>query len=117
MLINCRKYNLKPKLLCELFDSFVGSILNYGAEIFGFSKSKEMERIHLNFCESILNVRKSTCNAAVYAELGRYPLYIVRHVKILKYWFKVINTKNIILRSVYDCAYKQCIEGRKKLGF
>ena len=113
LLINCRKYNLKPKLLCELFDSFVGSILSYGAEIFGFSKSKEMERIHLKFCKSILNVRKSTCNAAVYAELGRYPLYIIRYVKILKYWFKVMNTENIILRNVYDCAYKQCIEGRK----
>ena len=72
-----------------------------------------MERIHLKFCKSILNVRKSTCNAAVYAELGRYPLYIVRHVKIMKYWFKVMNTENIILRNVYDCAYKQCIEGRK----
>ena len=73
LLINCRKHNLKPKLLCELFDSFVGSILNYGAEIFGFYKSKETERIHLKFCKSILNVRKSTCNTSVYAELGRYP--------------------------------------------
>ena len=28
-----------------------------------------MERIHLKFCKSILKVRKSTCNAAVYTDL------------------------------------------------
>ena len=28
LLINCRKYNLKPNKLCELFDSFVGFIPN-----------------------------------------------------------------------------------------
>jgi len=31
---------LKPKTLLQLFDSFVGSILCYGSEICGFSKSK-----------------------------------------------------------------------------
>ena len=110
LLMNC-KCKLKPKTLCQLFDSFVGSILNYAAEISGFSKSKDIERIHLQFCKSILKVRKSTINATVYAELGRYPLYITRHVQIVKYWFKVINTNNILLKKVYDFAKQDCLKG------
>jgi hypothetical protein len=49
LLINCNKYKLKPKLLCHLYDSFIGSILNYAAEIWGHSKSEEIEIIHLKF--------------------------------------------------------------------
>ena len=56
LLINCNKYKLKPKLLCQLFDSFVGSTLCYAAEIWGHSKSEVIERVHLKFCKRILNV-------------------------------------------------------------
>ncbi|XP_053404912.1 unconventional myosin-VIIa-like [Mercenaria mercenaria] len=47
LLSKCRKYKLKPNVLCQLFNSFVGSILGYSSEVWGFSKSKEIERIHL----------------------------------------------------------------------
>ena len=91
--------------------SFVGSILNYAAEISGLSKSKDIERIHLKFCKNILKVRKSTSNATVYADLGRYPLYITRYLQIIKYWFKVINTNNVLLKKVYDFAKQDCLKG------
>lgn len=86
LLVNCKKLPLKPKILCQLFDSFVGSILLYASEIWGFSKSKEIERVHLKFCKRLLNVRLNTFTAGVYGELGRYPLYISRYVRIIKYW-------------------------------
>jgi hypothetical protein len=112
LLINCNKYKLKPKLLCQLFDSFVGSILNYAAEIWGHSKSKEIERIHLKFCKRILNVNIRTSNAAVYGELARYPLYIGRYVKIIKYWFRLLETDNIILKEVYNLCLSDCNNGK-----
>ena len=96
LLINCHKYKLKRKILCQLFDSSVGSILNHASEICGFSKSKELERIHLKFCKNVLEVRTSTSKAAVYAELGHYPLYITRYVNIVKCWLKSNNTENIL---------------------
>ena len=69
-----------------VFDSFVSSILNYGCEIWGYTKSKELERIHLKFCKQLLGVKTSTCNmAAVYGELGRYPLFVNRYTRIIKY--------------------------------
>ena len=39
----------------------------------------------------------STSNSALYGELGRYPLYIVRQVRIVKYFLKLYVQKN------YNC--------------
>ena len=65
----------------------------------------------MKFCKRILNVRQSTCNAVVYAELGRYPLFINRYVQILKYWFKLKSTENVILKTMYRLSYEQCEKG------
>ena len=43
--------------------------------MWGFGKYKEIERIHLKFCNIVSNVKSSTSNAGVYGELGRYLLY------------------------------------------
>ena len=112
LLMKCNKYKLKPKLLCQLFYSFVGSILSYASEIWGFSKSKEIERVHLKFCKKILNVNTRTSNAAVYGELARYPFYILRHVKILKFWFRLIVTDNVIVKEVYNRSLNDCNNGK-----
>ena len=39
LLYKCKEYDLKPKIFCQLFDAFVGSILNYACEIWGFTNS------------------------------------------------------------------------------
>ena len=111
LLVNCKKLPLKPKILCQLFDAFVGSILLYASEIWGFSNSKEIERVHLKFCKRILNVRLNTCTAGVYGELGRYPLYISRYVRIIKYWCKVVNSDNIIIKKLYEQGLRGCENG------
>lgn len=111
LLKNINKYDVPPKISLQLFDSFVGSILSYGCPVWGLSKSKEVERIHLKFCKSILGVKQSSCTAAVYGELGRYPLYINRYVQIIKYWFKAKDSKNIILNSLYRESVQLCLNG------
>ncbi|XP_052255506.1 uncharacterized protein LOC127861165 [Dreissena polymorpha] len=111
LLYKCKMYDLKPKTLCQLFDAFVGSILNYASEIWGFTKSKEIERIHLKFCKRMLQVRLNSCNACVYGELGRYPLYINRFIRMLKYWFKIRLSDNIILQTVYNMNVVECHKG------
>lgn len=60
----------------------------------------------------ILNVNIRTSNAAVYGELARYPLYIVRYVKIIKYWFRLLQTDNIILKEVYNMCLVDCNNGK-----
>jgi hypothetical protein len=56
-------------------------------------------------------VKINTCNVAVYGELGRYPLYINRFVKIIKYWFKILRNENIIMQNVYKQALNDCNKG------
>jgi len=111
--VNCVKIKMKPKILCQLFDAFVGSTLSYSSEIWGYTKSADIERIHLKFCKRLLYVRKSTSTPGVYGELGRYPLYVTRFVKIIKYWCKLINSDNIILQCVYKQALDDCKKGHK----
>ena len=102
LLSNLRKYECKPRIALQLFDAFVSSIITYGCEIWGFTKSSQLEKLHLKFCKAILGVRQTTSNAAVYSELGRYPLYINRYVRILKYWFKLKKSDNIIVQSLLE---------------
>ena len=64
---------VRPKPLCQLFDAFIGSILNYGIETWGFGRCEGIERVHL---KHVLKVRNSTSSVGVYGEIGRYPSYI-----------------------------------------
>lgn len=97
-----KRYKLKTSTVCQLFDAFVGATLNYGCEIWGFSKATEIERVHLKFCKFVLGVKRSTTNMGVYGELGRYPLYIERYVRIIKFWCKLILCDNIIVNKLYN---------------
>jgi len=83
LLANIKHKPFKPSTLCQLFDTFISSNLKYGCEIWGFGKNKELERIHLKFCKTLLSVKKSTYTMYIYGESCRYPLYISRHTAII----------------------------------
>ena len=98
-----KETNIPVNIMFHLFDSLVAFVLSYGCEIWGFSNAECIERVHWKFCKRILGIKLSTNNYALYTELGRYPLYIERHLRIIKYWFKVSRdeSSNIILQSIY----------------
>ena len=73
---------------CNLFDSLVGSVLNYSASIWGNHPCKNIELIHCKFMRKILGVKKSTNLDGLYGELGRYPMEINRKLLIMKFWIK-----------------------------
>ena len=104
--------------------NFLIHVSAQSSEVWGVYNSDDIERIHLKFCKRILNVRSNTCTAGVYGELGRYPLFITRYIRIIKYWFKLLTTDNIILRTVYNQALNDCNQGQnnwvkkvKRMGF
>ena len=79
--------------MLNLFDSLVAPILNYGSEVMGFKVSQQIERVHLNFWKKLLGVKKTTQNDFIYGELGRISFHC-RHVfNIIKYWIKIISSK------------------------
>ena len=84
--------------------------MSYACEIW---EIWEIERIHLKFLKSILNVKTTTFSASVYGELGRYPLYICRHVRIIRYWIKIINTENFIVKPIYNTMLNDAENGAK----
>ena len=95
--------NVSPKHYIELFDKLIKPVLHYGAEIWGFSNSNMIERVHLQFCKTLLGVKRTTQNDFVYGELGRLDLKHYRLISIIKYWFKILacdNTKYI--KNVYS---------------
>lgn len=82
------------KIMLNLFDAYVSSILNYACEVWGFCQAENIERVHRKFLKSILGVKISTNNSAIYGELGRYPLYLIRYVRIIKYYLKLYSEQN-----------------------
>ena len=44
-----------------------------------------MIKLKSNFCEKLLQDKRSACNATVYGELGSFTLFVNRCVRIIKY--------------------------------
>ena len=38
----------------------------------------------------------------MYGETGRFPLYIYRQIRIIKYWFKLISSRDSHMYSLYN---------------
>jgi sorting nexin-29 len=107
LLSKCRKFGLPIDLQIELFDSLVQPILLYNCEVWGAPNIEIVERLHLKFLKYVLGVKKSTCNAMVYGELGRYPLAIKIKKQMIAYWAKLLHGKpsklsTIMLKCLHD---------------
>ena len=88
---------------CKLFDSLVGSILNFGSKIWGMHGATDVKQIHTKFLRRILGVRTSTNLAALYGELGRVPLAVTRKVNMIKYWIKILQQNDTsIVKLTYS---------------
>lgn len=109
----CCNMSLNFTTLLSLFDTYVGSIAYYGCEVWGFHSAPDIEKIHLNYCKNILNVKRGTSNAVIYCELGRMPLQCIRKIRILRYWMKLLSSRNCILNSCYVNMYNETL-GKNK---
>ena len=100
-LFQSKQLYIQDKL--KLFDALVSPIMNYGCrcEIWGFHNSKDIEKVHLRVLKQILNVRQQTSNMIVYGELARVLFHVIRKVRIIKYWFKILADPFSLLFKVY----------------
>ena len=83
-----------PSMQLDLFNSMVLPILFYGCEVWGFCQADPLERFYISFLKNVLCVKQSTPNCFVYGEFGLFPLIIERKLRIVKYWFKILNSSN-----------------------
>lgn len=68
-----RGRNVPINIMFNLFDAYVLSVLNYGCEIWGVLKAKNIERVHRKFCKQMLHIKMSANSTSLYAEVGRFP--------------------------------------------
>ena len=86
----------------RLFDSKVIPIVCYRSEVLGFHKAVDIKRGHTKFLKQLLSVRQQTSNVYVYGETGRFPLYVYRQIRLIKYWFKLISSRDSLMYSLYN---------------
>ena len=84
--------NISVEHALDLFDKLITPVLSYGCEIWGLNNALAIEKVHLSFCKHLLGVRKQTMNKFIYGETGRMPIKYYTIVRVIKYWFKVINS-------------------------
>ena len=100
----------------KLFDCLVCSVLNYADKLWGIHKGPDLERFNTRFCRSLLGVKKSTYLFALYSGSCRKPLLVFRKIRLLKYWVKILNTDNILLKNVYYMLLDDIIAGNNYNG-
>jgi hypothetical protein len=103
--------SLPVKEQLRLFDTLVASVINYGAEVWGHYVANDVEQVHLKFCRYIIGVKKSTIISTVYGELERMPLLIIRKLRILIYWTRMVNDTSSLKYKVYF-VLKHDVENR-----
>ena len=96
----------------KLFDSLVSSVLSYSSEIWGYHIGPEIERIHTRFCRYILGVQRSTNLSGLYSELGRKPLIIFRQLRMIKYWLKLRESNDPLLKSMFNMLTNDLNDGQ-----
>ena len=110
-----RRLQIPADLMIELFYSLIIPIVTYGSEVWGFSMTRDLEKLQLKFLRMILNIKPSTCNSIVYGETGVYPVYIYVNKNMIGYWCRILMGKasklcNIMyqcmLRLYHDNVYK-----------
>ena len=74
-----------------MFDTLILPILTYGYEVWGYENTKQLEKLHLQFCRNILGVRTTTQNTMTYGELGRIPIDICIKSSIVNFWNILIS--------------------------
>ena len=74
-----------------LFDKLIIPIMNYSCEVWGQKEWPPLGKLHLQACKYALGVKSSTTLDAIYAELGRINILALRHIAIIKFYFRLCN--------------------------
>ena len=101
-----RNLTIPIDLQLKLFDSLIAPILVYACEVWGFENKQGIEKLHLQFCKKILNLRNNTPNYMIYGELGRFPIEIVIKLRMVNYWNSLLDSNNKLSNILYKLIFK-----------
>jgi hypothetical protein len=89
---NCKE--MTQSIYFKVFEARVMSILLYSAEIWGLHRLDSLEKVHMLACKRYLGVPLISPNKMVYSELKRHPIYIYSVLRVIKYWFRLLEMEN-----------------------
>ena len=100
---NCFPINMA----LDLFDRLVVPIMTYGCEVWGneINDAKNfLDDVSQSFYRFILGVSKRATKLGILGELGRYPMKfkVIKHM--LRYWYKLKFTDDMLLKTVYNSS-------------
>ena len=118
--------NSKPSTAIKLFEKIVEPILTYNCEVALASIPKswdyykfvlnmwnhgnEMNKVGMSFLRQILGVHKKSSNIALMTETGKYPTIMKVFNQLYRYWIRISNSENELLRE----SLKMNIENHNK---
>ena len=85
----------------DIFEKTIEPILLYGAEIWGFSNTKIIEKFYLKTLKQILGLRKSTPTYMIYGEIGKYPIIAKIKMRMIKYVIKLTKGNGNKLSEIF----------------
>ena len=127
-MINLR--HIRKAVIFKLFDALIVPVVSYGCQIWlpqtyfmgAFSSGNypnlkligqdPLERIHLSFLKWTLNVNKTTSNAAIWGDTGRYPLAIELSSQVYNYWERLEKMEE----AGSNCFVRHAFKEQRDLG-
>ena len=101
-----RNISIPIDLQLKLFDTLILLILTYGCEVWGYENTKQLEKLHLQFCRNILGIRTTTPNFMTYGELGRTPIDILCiKLRIVYFWNRLISNERKLNCILYKIMF------------
>lgn len=84
---------ISRKILMKIFDFKISAILLYGCELWGFGDLNDVEKVASRYYKLTLGLPLNTSNDLARGELGRYTLKCTVYKRIIKYWFKLLDSE------------------------
>ena len=92
------KYKILPEMeydtFYKCFNTYVCPILDYGAEVTGYSKNVKMENLQLKAIRVFLGINKFATKLFLIGDMGWYPCKRRHKLILLRYWNHLIKMDN-----------------------
>ena len=107
LLTKAKRLELPIDVVLDLFDKTVLPVLLYGCEVWGHTNIVSLEIFYRKFLKIVLHVGLRTPSCKVYGETGKLPLAHSIRKRILSFWIKISEGKELKYSTViYKLIFK-----------
>jgi hypothetical protein len=99
----------------KLYDSMVGSIIGYGAGIWGQREYSSINAVHNRACRYFLGVGRYTPNVAVQGEMAWKTPWQLQWMARTRLWCRFVNmSQNRVNKQIFLWTHSRAIQNRCK---